>query len=72
MDLTLETRKKKHKLSLYSTGKHKSLDGLDYVSAAGAKVFDELEEVIDKLGADNYVSVKSKFQHAPPGNPPGI
>ena len=26
---------------------------MDYVSAAGAKAFDELEEVIDKLG-DNY------------------
>ncbi|CAH3031182.1 unnamed protein product, partial [Pocillopora meandrina] len=31
----------------------KSLQGLDCVSAAGAKAFDELEEVIDKLG-DNY------------------
>ena len=37
MDLTLEIRKKKHKLSLYSTCKHKSLQGLDFVSAAGAK-----------------------------------
>ena len=52
--MTLETRKKKHKLSLYSTCKHKSLEGLDYVSAAGAKASDEPEEVIDKLGADNY------------------
>lgn len=40
-------------LSVCSASTRKSLQGLDYVSAAGAKAFDELEEVIDKLG-DNY------------------
>ena len=40
-------------LSVCSASARKSLQGLDYVSAAGAKAFDELEEVIDKLG-DNY------------------
>ncbi|PFX14487.1 hypothetical protein AWC38_SpisGene21349 [Stylophora pistillata] len=41
-------------LSVCSTSARKSLQGLDYVSAAGAKAFDELEEAIDKLG-DNYL-----------------
>ena len=40
-------------LSVCSASTRKSLQGLDFVSAAGAKAFDELEEVIDKLG-DNY------------------
>jgi len=31
----------------------KSLQGLDYVSAEGAKAFDELAAIIDQLG-DNY------------------
>jgi len=39
-------------LSVCSASTRKSLQGLDYVSAAGTKAFDELE-VIDKLG-DNY------------------
>ena len=40
-------------LSVCSASTRKSLQGLDYVSAAGAKAFDELEEIVDKLG-DNY------------------
>ena len=40
-------------LSVCSASTRKSLQGLDYVSATGAKAFDELEEVINKLG-DNY------------------
>ena len=40
-------------LSVCSASTRKSLHGLDYVSAAGAKAFDELEEVINKL-RDNY------------------
>ena len=40
-------------LSVCSASTRKSLQGLDYVSAAGAKAFDELEEVIDKFG-NNY------------------
>lgn len=40
-------------LSVCSASTRKSLQGLDYVAAAGAKAFDELEEVVDKLG-DNY------------------
>ena len=39
--------------SVCSASTRKSLQGLDYVSTAGAKAFDKLEEVIDKLG-DNY------------------
>ena len=39
--------------SVCSASTRKSLQGLDYVSAAGAKAFDELEEIVDKLG-DNY------------------
>ena len=38
--------------SVCSASTRKSLQGLDYVSTAGAKAFDE-QEVIDKLG-DNY------------------
>ena len=40
-------------LSVCSASTRKSLQGLDYVSATGAKAFDELEEVINKLG-DHY------------------
>ena len=40
-------------LSVCSASTRKSLQGLDYVSATGAKAFDELDEVINKLG-DNY------------------
>lgn len=40
-------------LSVCAASTRKSLQGLDYVSAAGVKAFDELEEVVDKLG-DNY------------------
>ena len=40
-------------LSVCAASTRKSLQGLDYVSAAGAKAFDEVEEVVDKLG-DNY------------------
>ena len=39
-------------LSVCSASTRKSLQGLDYVSAAGAKAFDELEKVVDKLGDD--------------------
>jgi hypothetical protein len=39
-------------LSVCSASTTKSLQGLDYVSAAGAKAFDELEKVVDKLGDD--------------------
>ena len=39
-------------LSVCSASTGKSLQGLDYVSAAGAKAFDELEKVVDKLGDD--------------------
>ena len=40
-------------LSVCSASTKKSLQGLDYVSAAGSKAFNKLEDVIDKLG-DNY------------------
>ena len=40
-------------LKVCSASVRKSLQGLDYVSAEGAKAFDELVDVIDKLG-DNY------------------
>ena len=40
-------------LKVCSASVRKSLQGLDYVSAEGAKAFDELADVIDKLG-DNY------------------
>ena len=33
-----------------STSHRKSLQGLDYVSAEGAKAFEELADVIEKLG----------------------
>ena len=39
-------------LSVCSASTRKSLQGLDYVSATGAKAFDELEDVINKLGDD--------------------
>ena len=39
-------------LSVCSASTRKSLQGLDYTSAAGAKAFDELEKVVDKLGDD--------------------
>ena len=39
-------------LSVCSASTRKSLQGLDYVSATGAKAFDELEEVVDNLGDD--------------------
>ena len=39
-------------LSVCSASTRKFLQGLDYVSAAGAKAFDELEKVVDKLGDD--------------------
>lgn len=39
-------------LSVCSASTRKSLQGLDYVSAAGAKAFDELEKVVEKLGDD--------------------
>ena len=39
-------------LSGCSASTRKSLQGLDYVSATGAKAFDELEKVIDNLGDD--------------------
>ena len=39
-------------LRVCSASTRKSLQGLDYVSAAGAKAFDELEKVVDKLGDD--------------------
>lgn len=37
-------------LKVCSASTRKSLQGLDYVSAAGAKAFDDLEEVVEKLG----------------------
>ena len=37
-------------LSVCSASTRKSLLGLDYISAAGAEAFDELEKVGDKLG----------------------
>ena len=37
-------------LKVCSTSHRKSLQGLDYVSAEGAKAFEELEDVIEKLG----------------------
>ena len=37
-------------LKVCSASVRKSLQGLDYVSAEGAKAFDELADVIDKLG----------------------
>lgn len=39
-------------LSVCSASTRKSLQGLDYVSAAGAKAIDELEKVVDKFGDD--------------------
>jgi len=39
-------------LRVCSASTRKALQGLDYVSAAGAKAFDELEKVVDKLGDD--------------------
>ena len=39
-------------LSVCSASTRRSLLGLDYVSAAGVKTFDELEKVVDKLGDD--------------------
>ena len=39
-------------LSVCSTSMRKSLQGLDYISAAGAKAFDILENLADKLGDD--------------------
>ena len=39
-------------LSVCSASTRKSLQGLDYVSTAGVKAFDELEKVVDKLGDD--------------------
>ena len=38
--------------SVCSTSTRESLQGLDYVSLAGAEVFDELEKVVEKLGDD--------------------
>ena len=40
-------------LKVCSASVRKSLQGLDYVSAEGAKAFDELADVVEKLG-DNY------------------
>ena len=40
-------------LKVCSVAVRKSLQGLDYMSAEGAKAFDELADVIDKLG-DNH------------------
>ena len=37
-------------LNVCSASVRKSLQGLDYVSAEGAKAFEELEDVIEKLG----------------------
>ena len=37
-------------LKVCSASVRKSLQGLDYVSAEGAKAFDELADVIDRLG----------------------
>ena len=39
-------------LKVCSASTRKSLQGLDYVSAAGAKAFEDLEEVIEKIGDD--------------------
>ena len=39
-------------LKVCSASTRKSLQGLDYVSAAGAKAFKYLEEVIEKIGDD--------------------
>ena len=40
-------------LDVSSASLRKSLQGLDYVSSEGAKAFDDIAEVVDKLG-DNY------------------
>ena len=40
-------------LHVCSASLRKSLQGLDYVSSEGAKAFDDIAEVVDKLG-DNY------------------
>ena len=40
-------------LEVCSASLRKSLQGLDYVSSEGAKAFDDIAEVVDKLG-DNY------------------
>ena len=40
-------------LDVCSASLRKSLHGLDYVSSEGAKAFDDIAEVVDKLG-DNY------------------
>ena len=40
-------------LNVCSASTRKSLQGLDYISAAGAKAFDKLEKIVDKLGDDN-------------------
>jgi hypothetical protein len=37
-------------LNVCSASVRKSLQGLDYFSAYGAKAFDDLEEVVDKIG----------------------
>jgi hypothetical protein len=40
-------------LNVCSASVRKSLQGLDYFSAEGAKSFDDLEEIVEKLG-DEY------------------
>ena len=40
-------------LHVCSASLRKSLQGLDYVSSEGPKAFDDIAEVVDKLG-DNY------------------
>lgn len=37
-------------LKVCSASVRKSLQGLDYLSAEGAKAFDDVEEVVEKLG----------------------
>ena len=39
-------------LKVCSASTRKSLQGLDYVSAAGAKAFEDLKELIEKIGDD--------------------
>ena len=39
-------------LRVCSASTRKSVQGLDYVSTAEVKAFDELEKVVDKLGDD--------------------
>ena len=41
-------------LDVSSASLRQSLQGLDYVSSEGAKAFDDIAEVVDKLG-DNYL-----------------